>query len=644
MRSKLSLLLFASLSAFVNAEVTVYTSSTDSAAAAHYTVASTDQTILQAPAPPGDFNPAFFVQLYDGGMTGMSNPVGGALLGFSIELSVAAMLMGEKPAVIRPEFLNYCALLEARGGSVTIRVGGNTQDKATLNMDGNPNGHTIQKYKGNDASKTETPEVHFTPDLLLTMAEISKLVNANWFFGIPFVNNNADGNAALVLQNAKSTLGKNLLGLQMANEPDLYSMNQKKSSDYDIPAFMADTTYMINNLTIQDPILAGPSPCCFWSIGQLLDAGYLTQFQPQLKYIDVMHYPDNNCAQPKVDPQTKYTRYVSHHEVQNLVAPYLEASNAAVAAGKQFMMMETNTASCGGFPGISDGFASALWATDYALQMAYGNFTYGLIHFGGQNVYYNPFTPPPTNMTKVRQWNTGAIFYAQLIAAEALGKTGNARVIDLYVDNNSDSRAGYAIYENGVATRLLFVNYVQPTVPNANDYIVTFAVGGGQTNLPAITPATVKVKYLRADSINSKDNITWAGQTFGAQFQSDGRLQGDLDVVEILCNAADGTCNVPVPGPSVALVFLSDAAMASSGADITQAETFATTVTTGKAVPSMDQAALMSSNGRSGGDPLGTTSKSSSKDSSATLRSTVGSAWIWGVSVSVSFALAKLLL
>ncbi|KAG8944488.1 hypothetical protein FRC00_010559, partial [Tulasnella sp. 408] len=608
MRSKLSLLLFASLSAFVNAEVTVYTSATGSAALAQYTVASTDQTFLNPPAPPADFNPAFFVQLYDGGMTGMGNPVSGGLFGFSIELSVAAMLMGEKPAVIRPEFLNYCALLEARGGSVTIRVGGNTQDKATLNMDGNPNGHTIQKYKGTDASKTETPEVHFTPDLLLTMAEISKLVNANWFFGIPFVNSNADGNAALVLQQARSTLGQNLLGLQLANEPDLYSINQKKGPNYAIPDFMGDTSYMVQNLTITEPILAGPSVCCFWSIQQLLDAGYLNWFQQQLKYIDVMHYPDNNCAQPKPDPQTKYARYVSHHEVQNLVAPYLAASNAAVLAGKQFMMMETNTASCGGFPGISDSFASALWAADYAMQMAYGNFTYGLLHFGGQNVYYNPFTPPPTNMTKLRKWNTGPIFYAQLISAEALGKSGNARVIDLGVDNNSDNRAGYAIYENGIASRMLFVNYVQPTAgPNANDYIATFAVGGAQTGLPSVTPATIKVKYLRADSINSKDNITWAGQTFGSQFMSDGRLQGDLEIIEIQCNTADGTCSVPVPGPSVALVFLTDSAVEYSGADITQAETFATTVTTGNSLPTMDQAALMSSNGRNGSDPLGST-------------------------------------
>ncbi|KAG8954560.1 hypothetical protein FRC00_005806 [Tulasnella sp. 408] len=192
---------------------------------------------------------------------------------------------------------------------------------------------------------------------------------------------------------------------------------------------------------------------------------------------------------------------------------------------------------------------------------------------------------------------------------------------------------------------MLFVNYVQPTAgPNANDYIATFAVGGAQTGLPSVTPAKIKVKYLRADSINSKDNITWAGQTFGSQFMSDGRLQGDLEIIEIQCNTADGTCSVPVPGPSVALVFLTDSAVENSGADITQAETFATTVTTGKSFPTMDQADLMRSNGRSGKDPLGTTSKSSAIESSAALRSTVSSAWTWVISLSVSYAFAKLLL
>lgn len=46
-------------------------------------------------------------------------------------------------------------------------------------------------------------------------------------------------------------------------------------------------------------------------------------------------------------------------------------------------------------------------------------------------------------MTKYYQWTTGPIFYANLIVAEALGKSGNARVLDLYMDGNNANRAGY---------------------------------------------------------------------------------------------------------------------------------------------------------------------------------------------------------
>lgn len=53
------------------------------------------------------------------------------------------------------------------------------------------------------------------------------------------------------------------------------------------------------------------------------------------------------------------------------------------------MMFETNTASCGGFPGISNSYGAALWGLDYALLMAYNNFTGALFHVGGRDVFYN---------------------------------------------------------------------------------------------------------------------------------------------------------------------------------------------------------------------------------------------------------------
>ena len=89
------------------------------------------------------------------------------------------------------------------------------------------------------------------------------------------------------------------------------------------------------------------------------------------------------------DPLDMLPSYLSHQAALNLVKPYLDTSSRCLGWGKPFIMFETNTASCGGFPGISDSFTATLWGLDYAMQMAYTNFTAALFHFGGQNVAYN---------------------------------------------------------------------------------------------------------------------------------------------------------------------------------------------------------------------------------------------------------------
>jgi hypothetical protein len=110
--------------------------------------------------------------------------------------------------------------------------------------------------------------------------------------------------------------------------------------------------------------------------------------------LSVYSYPDNNCfAQfgvgAPVDPQTEFPLYLNHSAGVNLVAPYLNSAGVAQSVGKPFLMFETNTASCGGFPGISDSYGAGLWALDYGFQMAYSNFSGALLHVGGQSVYYN---------------------------------------------------------------------------------------------------------------------------------------------------------------------------------------------------------------------------------------------------------------
>jgi len=105
-------------------------------------------------------------------------------------------------------------------------------------------------------------------------------------------------------------------------------------------------------------------------------------------------YPTDNCyaqfgfGTPQ-DPQELFPDYLTHASGRTIVEPYLNSTNYAQQKGKPLIMFETNTASCGGFPGISDSFGAALWGLDYAMQMAHSNFSGTLFHVGGQNVFYN---------------------------------------------------------------------------------------------------------------------------------------------------------------------------------------------------------------------------------------------------------------
>jgi hypothetical protein len=261
-------------------------------------------------------------------------------------------------------------------------------------------------------------------------------------------------------------------------------------------------------------------------------------------------------------------------------------------------MFETNTASCGGFHGISNVFASALWGTDYGMQMAANNFTHAMMHVGGQNVFYNPFTSPPTNQSAFNDWTVGPIYYSTIILAEALGKSDTGRITDLNGNTGNPFTPSYAIYENDVLSKVALFNYIDDK-SGASNSLVTI-------NVPAGNPASVKVKYLLAPSVSSLSDVTWAGQTLGNRFQADGRFKGELNVTTIQCGPQG--CVVPVPAPGFALVFIDTNSPAAAIGQATK--TFATTAhTNAHNTVRYDPTAVATSDGHSGAnrDKLGST-------------------------------------
>ncbi|TFK99939.1 hypothetical protein BDV98DRAFT_623195 [Pterulicium gracile] len=478
---------------------------------------------------------------------------------------------------IKVPFLNLMSNIVERAGEVHIRCGGNTQEAAVM-VEGNPNGAMIAKYYGEStgtACLTITPPIDYTIELIHTLGAISSLVpGVKWFLGgflniikyrwpwlltrwlgIPFTN--VDFNMDIV-QAGVDILGDNLIGLQAGNEPDFYVEFKRRQEPWHIIDYKGEVEQVIELLEdpryekVRNKIIT-PSVATEWPLQEVWDSNLVQDNRNSISYVSVERYPRNNCVAmfgntgEAINPQDVIAEYLSHASVQALVGPYVPSALFAQSVDKPFIMFETNTASCGGFPGISNSFAGALWSLDYGLQMAYTNFSEALLHMGGQSVMYNPFTAPPTNVSSFYQWTVGPTYYSILIMAEVVGNSGKARVADLFVNNNNEFTPGYVIHEGGAPARLALFNYIEEA-SGTHDYTATVQVPG--------SISSVKVKRLSSDTVTQLSGYTWGGE---------------LTMETITCTpstsdegAATSTCLVSVPAPGFALVYLTEDAIAAA--------------------------------------------------------------------------------
>jgi hypothetical protein len=554
---------------------------------------------LDAPAPPAasDFLTEFNLQMTNAVPQNASIAQNGSFFGFSIEMSVVNQVVGFNSTVLFIPFLNLMANIQQRVGRINVRVGGNTQETASL-VSRTPNGRILQKV----TFGTQTPALIYTLDLLYMLRNVSDLVNVRWYLGVPF-NDTSDFRLQIVEQGS-AILGDYLIGLQVGNEPDLYASHGLRPTGYDPQDYFNDFGLMVTAMS-QDPLipqrsrdlLLGPSVQVLWTPEQVWNTGFISAYSKELTFVSVERYPTDNCAvlfpdagDQLHDPQTTFPTFLTHESATGLVSEYLNSTAFAIENGKTLHMFETNTASCGGFPGISNSFGAALWGVDWALQMAAVNFGGALFHVGGQNAAYNPFTPPPTNQSTFHQWTIGPIYYSALVVAEALGPTNTSRVMDLGANNGNQFSPAYGIWENGALARVVLINFVSDNTTKS-DIFVTLTMSDAQI------PSQVKVKYLLSPtgSVSAIANFTWAGQTFGDNFASDGRPVGQENITTLPCS--NGACTVHVPAPGLAIVFL-------NGLDETEgaaSTTFSTTTYTKTAnTVTVNAAVLATSNGHSG--------------------------------------------
>jgi hypothetical protein len=169
-----------------------------------------------------------------------------------------------------------------------------------------------------------------------------------------------------------TALGSKLLAIACGNEPELYS-GRVRSSSYNEADYLATDVRRclkaVQNGAPRTPF-AGPDtfrvsegrggaviPTWLMPYAKAGGAGHI----PGLALLTVHRYPLSHCDGKTAPPAALLAHPLEEQEISVLV----RFMSASATAKVPYVISESNSASCGGLPGVSDTFASALWSADW---------------------------------------------------------------------------------------------------------------------------------------------------------------------------------------------------------------------------------------------------------------------------------------
>ena len=216
---------------------------------------------------------------------------------------------------------------------------------------------------------------------------------------------------------ARVAFGRSLAGIELGNEPDAYLRHGLRQAPWAFAQYGAQAHAYLGaiaaaapGVTLAGPDVSGSSAFLGWGNEE---AAHL---RPAL--LTGHHYP-LGCHEV---PAPSVARLLSDETRRAEDASLARYMHVARAAGIAFRLDETGSVSCGGRPGVSDTFASALWAVSYiARSMAAGvagiNFHDDPGNCGG----YAPLCAPTGARLRTGVLSVRPEWYALLLARALLG-------------------------------------------------------------------------------------------------------------------------------------------------------------------------------------------------------------------------------
>ncbi len=323
---------------------------------------------------------------------------------------------------------------------------------------------------------------------------------------------------------AHALLGPYLAGIEIGNEPDLFPRKRLRPPGFGVSSYLPQAASYIAAVQAAAPgvPIAGPDPSTgVHGLTWVRDAA--ATLHPQL--LTDHYYPLSSCGEhPTVSELLSPT--VRLHESEMLADMLVVAR----AHRTPLRMDESNSISCEGEPGVSDTFASALWALDW---IARG------MSAGTVGVNFHDLIEKPTSYAALAAHGPRALaagelraapeWYA-LLAAHALAGKGGARPLPLTVGGAAPGElSAYALRAPDGTVHLALIDYAPPgSPPLAIALRAPRALRGGAIlRLTASSPAATAGTRLGGRAVGADG--TWApANTLPAVYGHPGALSLQL--------------------------------------------------------------------------------------------------------------------
>ena len=217
---------------------------------------------------------------------------------------------------------------------------------------------------------------------------------------------------------AQAALGPWLEAFEVGNEPNSYALHGMREEPWgldqynvQLAEYRAGIEAVAPGVPLWGPDVSGSSAFETWGPGEVVDQRPTT--------LTGHHYP-LGCAQKK--PVPSVTSLLSSPIWRREVGSVRRYVSLSQSAGLPFRMDETNSVSCGGVAGISNSFASALWAAGYLPKLMASGAVGVNMHGNVANCKgYSPVCAPGPQELSSGELQAQPEWYSLLMARQLLG-------------------------------------------------------------------------------------------------------------------------------------------------------------------------------------------------------------------------------